>query len=237
MPSWLNFDSDTRTFTGLPLNEDVGETELELIAFDTFNESDTAYFTLTVINTNDAPTVANQIPDMETIENELYTYQIPENIFNDVDLNDNLTYTAQLEGEFLLPEWLSFDNETVTLSGTPNSAEVVNIEIIATDIAGENISDIFELTILDFVNISETNNIKVEIYPNPASDFVNIDLSGFQDITDLHLQITDISGKLILEKNIISSITTIDIKQLAVGTYFIEISSGTDIFIKKIVKK
>ena len=237
LPSWLNFDSDTRTFTGLPLNENVGETELELIAFDTFNESDTAYFTLTVINTNDAPTVESQIPDMETNVKVLYTYQIPENIFNDVDLNDYLTYTAQLEGEFLLPEWLNFNNETRTLSGTPNSAEVINIEITATDLAGENISDIFELTILDLVNISETNNIEVEIYPNPATNFIYINLTDFQNPTGLNMQITNIAGELILEKNIVSSQTTIDIKEFAIGTYLIEISNGTDVFIEKIIKK
>jgi len=234
LPNWLSFNSDTRTFTGLPENENVGEMELQIVAFDMFNESDTTNFKIKIINTNDAPIVANQIPDMQTNAGEIYSYQIPENIFYDIDLGDNLTLKANLEGGYLLPNWLSFNSETKTLSGKPINAQTIDIKITATDMAGESVSDIFELTVLESLNISRNNNVEIEIYPNPASDFIFINLNK---IKNTNLKITDVNGKTILEKNIVSNETKIDISKFALGTYFIKIQNETETFIEKIVKK
>ena len=52
MPTWLSFDSASRTFDGTPLNADVGTISVEVIANDgTSRVSDV--FDLTVVNTND----------------------------------------------------------------------------------------------------------------------------------------------------------------------------------------
>jgi len=237
LPTWLNFNSETKTFSGVPLNQNVGEVELKIIAFDTFNESDTTNFKIKIINTNDAPIVANQIPDMQTNAGEIYSYQIPENIFYDIDLGDNLTLKANLEGGYLLPNWLSFNSETRTLSGKPMNAQIIDIEIFAIDTDGENVSDIFELTVLETLNISENNDIEIEIYPNPASNFVNINLTGLKKPSGLTLKITDVTGKLILEQNITSSETEINISKFTSGSYFIQIQNDETKIVKNFVKK
>ena len=52
MPTWLSFDSASRTFAGTPFNADVGTISVEVIANDgTSSVSDV--FELTVVNTND----------------------------------------------------------------------------------------------------------------------------------------------------------------------------------------
>ncbi|SVC76170.1 uncharacterized protein METZ01_LOCUS329024, partial [marine metagenome] len=62
LPSWLSFDASTQTFSGTPVNADVGDITIQVTASDgSTSVSDT--FTLTVANTNDAPTLANAIAD------------------------------------------------------------------------------------------------------------------------------------------------------------------------------
>ena len=55
LPTWLSFNAITRTFTGTPLNNNVGVINVTVTASDgSFSASNT--FSLTVVNTNDEPT-------------------------------------------------------------------------------------------------------------------------------------------------------------------------------------
>ncbi|WP_193747473.1 putative Ig domain-containing protein, partial [Cellvibrio sp. OA-2007] len=135
LPAWLSFDAATRTFSGIPLNNDVGTFSLEVTADDGRGGTVTDTFVITVSNTNDAPTVANAIPDQNAIEDTAFNFQFALNTFNDVDVGDTLTYSAQLAGGGALPAWLSFDAVTRTFSGTPANADVgsISIDVIADD--------------------------------------------------------------------------------------------------------
>ena len=55
LPSWLSFDAGTRTFSGTPLNEDVGTIALKVTATDSGSASVTDTFNLTVTNTTMLP--------------------------------------------------------------------------------------------------------------------------------------------------------------------------------------
>jgi VCBS repeat-containing protein len=58
LPSWLIFDSATRTFSGTPANGDVGILDVAVIATDTAGASAVAGFALNIANVNDVPVVA-----------------------------------------------------------------------------------------------------------------------------------------------------------------------------------
>ena len=55
LPAWLSFDPLTHTFTGTPLNGDVGTLTVTVTATDSGNLNAATSFTLAVQNTNDAP--------------------------------------------------------------------------------------------------------------------------------------------------------------------------------------
>ena len=106
---------------------------------------------ITVNSINDVPTVENAIADQFTIEDNLFTFQVPASTFIDVDTGDNLTYSATLANGNPLPNWLSFDTDTQTFSGTPTDNHVGDIEIkvIAKDTKDATVEDIFTLTVSD----------------------------------------------------------------------------------------
>ena len=155
LPSWLSFNADTRTFSGTPVNNDVGTLNVRVTATDLAGESVSDDFDLEVINLNDAPFVANAIASQTATEDETFSFTLPQNTFNDVDAEDTLTYTATLADGSELPGWLTFDADTRTLSGNPvnNDVGTLNVQITATDLEGETASDTFDLEV---VNVNDT---------------------------------------------------------------------------------
>ncbi len=149
LPSWLTFDAATRTFSGTPANADVGTVSIDVIADDGNGGTVTDTFTITVANSNDAPTVANPIPNQNATEDSAFSFAFAANTFNDVDAGATLSYTAQLNGGGVLPGWLTFDAATRTFSGTPANADVgtVSIDVIADDGNGGTVTDTFTITV------------------------------------------------------------------------------------------
>jgi len=58
LPGWLTFDAQTQTFSGTPLQADVGGIDVKVTATDGGGLSAEDTFTLTVANVNDAPVVS-----------------------------------------------------------------------------------------------------------------------------------------------------------------------------------
>ncbi|MDJ0807989.1 MAG: putative Ig domain-containing protein, partial [Gammaproteobacteria bacterium] len=59
LPNWLRFDGATHTFSGNPLNADVGTLSIEVTATDDSGMSVSDHFNITVSNVNDAPILGN----------------------------------------------------------------------------------------------------------------------------------------------------------------------------------
>ncbi len=117
LPAWLSFDPNTATFSGTPPADFNGPLDLTVTASDgTLSASDT--FTLDITPVNDAPVVAQPIPDQASPEDTAWLFTVPAGTFTDVD-NGTLTYSATLGTGAPLPAWLSFDPNTATFSGTP----------------------------------------------------------------------------------------------------------------------
>ncbi|WP_422365617.1 calcium-binding protein [Pelagibius sp.] len=146
LPAWLLFDGTA--FAGTPLNADVGSLDIEVTATDDFGQSATTQFTLTVANTNDAPTVGDSLSTVEIEVGGSLAAAIPDAAFTDVDVGDQLTVTATLADGSPLPAWLQFDGATFT--GMPGDSDVgfVALTIQATDLAGESVSQNMQINVL-----------------------------------------------------------------------------------------
>lgn len=157
LPTWLTFDPVTRTFSGAPANAHVGAILVKLTATDTFGVSATDTFTVTVDNTNDAPTITDSIADQTATEDQSFAFEFDSSLFVDVDAGDSLTYLATLSDGSALPTWLSFNAETRTFSGIPSNGDVgeISVRVTAADSSGASVSDTFDI-IVGNVNDSPT---------------------------------------------------------------------------------
>ncbi|MEL7420578.1 MAG: putative Ig domain-containing protein, partial [Cyanobacteria bacterium J06555_3] len=98
---------------------------------------------------NNPPVLLNPIGERVAVENSNFSFTIPADVFHDLDAGDVLTYSATLSDGSALPNWLSFDPDIRTLSGTPSKEDVGNLslKITVTDNANEAISNTFSLEI------------------------------------------------------------------------------------------
>jgi hypothetical protein len=99
---------------------------------------------------NNAPEVASPLADQAALEDEEFSFSIPQGSFDDADA-DELAYSASLLDGAELPAWLSFDPEQQLFSGTPANADVAALEIMVTanDPAGEEATDSFTLEVIN----------------------------------------------------------------------------------------
>jgi uncharacterized delta-60 repeat protein len=90
----------------------------------------------------------------------------------------------------------------------------------------------YENSIVNSVNesIKKTEN-KVLIYPNPASSFITI-INGIGKVN-----IIDLTGKSVLQKQVLNDSETIDISALAQGCYFVISSSSHRVSSFKLIKQ
>ena len=143
LPKWLNFDAATRTFSGTPGNDDVGVLDIE-ISVQGKGGSASQHLALNVINVNDAPYISAPFSLHSTnsggeIKCNSRTY------IRDIDKDDKLTFSAEMNDGQPLPSWLSINAETGVLTGTlPFARETKDyyVRITATDKAGASTSGV-----------------------------------------------------------------------------------------------
>jgi hypothetical protein len=160
-PSWtIDSDPDSKFAldgdnleTGAALDYDVSSSHLVTISVTGMTPAPAArLFTITVTNINEAPTVANVIPDQPADENIPFSFQFASNTFADVDAGTVLTYSATQGDDSPLPAWITFTAATRTFSGTPLLADVgtLSVKVTASD-GALSVSDTFDIVIVPAV--------------------------------------------------------------------------------------
>ncbi|OYY83519.1 MAG: hypothetical protein B7Y34_01515, partial [Methylophilales bacterium 16-45-9] len=148
LPTWLNFDANSLRLSGSPKDGDVGALELLITAKDSANAISQSAFTLIVEAVNDAPVLNNPVSVIYMLVDSSNTYTLPQNVFVDPDINDAITLELKLANGSALPDWLSFDASTLTLSATPNQTQLaapLQLQLVATDLSGAKTSTLITL--------------------------------------------------------------------------------------------
>jgi PKD repeat protein len=83
-------------------------------------------------------------------------------------------------------------------------------------------------------SINNSNVSNINVFPNPANEFVTINIEDFQN---KNIELIDISGKLIQSKLANSKNTTLDLEELSSGVYFLRIQQNDTLFLKKLIVK
>lgn len=121
-----------------------------------------------------------------------------------------------------------YSNKGWTTFGEGNNGELY--------IAGLESGEVFKI-IDPSLNVDIPNKLNVSMYPNPAKNLLNFNVSLLKNPLE-SIKISDIHGKqIMLNASINNPITTLSMNNLANGIYFIELAdnSGTK-EIKKLIK-
>lgn len=77
---------------------------------------------------------------------------------------------------------------------------------------------------------------KVEVFPNPANNIINLNLTGYTGKSDV--SIFDVNGRVVLNRQVSAVNTQLDISKLSAGVYMIRIKNGgKDVNMTKFVKQ
>lgn len=182
-------------------------------------------------------------PDLTTIGFATYTFPVGASNYDDfiITVEDLLNGGKEVELKpntryFLLAEYSGTSN--TIFAGTDNTLKFFQISTILYNAGwflggfGEDRTAIMR-TNIKVENISSTGNqelenASMEVFPNPASSFVNIDIN-FNEATNASLFITDVTGKLVQSQvleNVVNERININVSDLPAGTYIARITTA-----------
>lgn len=193
LPAWINFDPATRTISGTPQNQDVGEEELQVIVTDQTGQTANTIFTLTIVNVNDTPEMLELNADSlrtGTPEGTL----VGRFIVEDVDLGDSHTYTlVSGDGDDNNELFEARQNRLVVAPGVSlDTVGNYTIRVRVTDLAGAFIEEAFVVNVYEPRLLGLENMIYNLLTPGGTDDNNTWGVS--------HLNLTDPVKVLVLNR-------------------------------------
>ena len=151
-PEWLVLDERSGLLSGQASNSEVDHWQIGVEAQDQSGATTQQTVKLVVINTNDAPLWNGQpLPEIWVRQDRPFEIRLPEQSISDVDAGDQLSYSLDLQNAEQLASLLTIDAERGTISGLIPAGEtqLLNIKLVATDLAGESAAVPLRLKVVD----------------------------------------------------------------------------------------
>jgi hypothetical protein len=117
--------------------------------------------------------------------------------------------------------------------GTSPVRAIANLKIVA----GSSALELAETPASQLEKTDLASIENVSIFPNPASDFVTLQLENIEEGTVAQVRIFDLTGKQVFNMQSTSNLQTIDVSQFAKGTYVIHVNTATENFVQKLQVK
>jgi len=112
---------------------------------------------------------------------------------------------------------------------TPNSCEIfANGEV-------EDYTVTFSAAPLAPIAQSQTNDLKLELYPNPANTVLNIKVTSVSE--KVNVKVYSVLGVIIDDFNTSDKITTLQLGKFAKGLYYIGVDDGISTTLKKFIRE
>jgi hypothetical protein len=103
--------------------------------------------------------------------------------------------------------------------------------------AAQGVQQSFEILVLAGIPEAEGIVLKVQVYPNPATDRLTLKVENYQS-NNLHYRFFNSAGKLIKTENITATETRIPLQGLGSAIYFLKVTDNNkEIKTFKIIKK
>ncbi|MCG2209525.1 putative Ig domain-containing protein, partial [Staphylococcus epidermidis] len=159
LPDGVTFDETTNTISGTP--SEVGSYDITVTTTDESGNSETTTFTIDVEDTT-KPTVEDIADQTQEVNTEITPIKI------EARDNSGQAVTNKVEG---LPDGVTFDEATNTISGTPSEVGSYNIKVTTTDESGNSETTTFTIDVKDTTKptvesvADQTQEVNTEIEP------------------------------------------------------------------------
>ena len=210
-----------------PLDSDQNNTYLlEIIATDDAGNSSSQVITITVTDVleNTAPTVASTISDIEQ-ESGFDPIVIDlTQVFSDAE-SDDLSFNVVSSNTSAVAATIQNDDELVlTEAGIGTSTLIVT----ADDGNGGSVFDEFVVTVTE-ITLGFEDQISLQVYPNPATDFINIEAEH-----QLEIRLINLQGQTLKTEN--GASVRMDLRNLSPGVYLLKMTDGVSASTRRIIK-
>ncbi len=175
LPDGVTFDESTNTISGTP--SEVGSYTVTVTTTDENGNSETTTFTIDVEDTT-KPTVENITDQTQEVNTEITPIKI------ETTDNSGQAVTNKVDG---LPDGVTFDEATNTISGTPSEVGSYDITVTTTDENGNS-----EMTTFT-IDVEDTTKPTVEDIADQTQE-INT------EITPIKIEATDNSGRAVTNK-------------------------------------
>lgn len=211
LPEGLSFDANTLTISGKVTT--AGSYEVVVVATDPSGATAERTLTLTFVD-NVAPEVSGSATLPVADADQTLQYTLPSDLFSDAN-NDALTISVTG-----LPDGVTYDSETQTISGASQLSGQFAITITATDLSGASVS---YNTVLNVANVAPTvtvtaNDTTYTEKQDPVSVFTDtsVDLHGDQQtVKEIVLTVDNVADQG--EEVLTIDGTSIDVTQSGTG--------------------
>ena len=128
----------------------------------------------------------------------------------------------------------TYNSPLFNIAGVPSSKYIIRF-------ASDNLyqGTGFELEYYGHItSINEFDNTEVKVYPNPATSFVNVEVTS-EEAQQFNVKMVDMMGKTVYVDQFISGTDpyTINVNNFAKGVYFLHLNSENGQMVQKIVVK
>ena len=116
-------------------------------------------------------------------------------------------------------------------SGSGGSGNYSLGQVVYTTNAGTNgsvahgVQQPYEISVVTGIEEAKGINLSISVYPNPTTDYLTLEIKEFE-LSNLHFQLYDMSGKLLKSEKITGSQTSIVMGNLVPATYFVKVVQG-----------
>jgi uncharacterized surface protein with fasciclin (FAS1) repeats len=113
----------------------------------------------------------------------------------------------------------------VTVSITGGNVFINNAQVIVADLTADNgVVHVIDAVLTPASSVNESNVQTASIYPNPASEMLNVSISGTKGST--HFEIYTVTGKLVTSGTLNAMTTAISLDALSQGMYQLKLTNG-----------
>jgi uncharacterized surface protein with fasciclin (FAS1) repeats len=127
---------------------------------------------------------------------------------------------------------VTVQGKEVTVTINEDGVFINNAKVTVADIEAENgVVHVIDAVLLPTTNISVVETVTFEVYPNPASDYIQIN----SNIDNGWLSIRDIAGRVVTEMNNVGPNDRIDVSSFESGIYLVTIKNGNSFSTKKLI--